>query len=74
MKNKHGYKRITEKLDIQITYKPNRYIEEYDDWELEITVNGESQTVIPFGEPLKDMTIKQLLAEVKDVVEELLGE
>lgn len=74
MENKHGYKRITEKLDIQITYKPNGYIEEYDDWELEVTVNGESQTIIPFSEPLKDMTIKQLLAEVKDVVEELLGE
>ena len=74
MENKHGYKRITEKLDIQITYKPNGYIEEYDDWELEVTVNSESQTIIPFSEPLKDMTIKQLLAEVKDVVEELLGD
>lgn len=74
MKDKHGYKRITERLDIQITYKPNGYLEEYDDWELEVTANGESQTVVPFGEPLKDMTIKQLLAEVKDVLEELLGE
>ena len=74
IKDKHGYKRITERLDIHITYKPNGYIEEYDDWELEVTVNGESQTVMPFIEPLKDLTIKQLLAEVKDVVEELLGD
>ena len=34
MKDKHGYKRITERLDIQITYKPNGYLEEYDDYVL----------------------------------------
>lgn len=73
-KDKHGYKRITEKLDIHITYKPNGYLDEYDDYELLVTVKDETHTIKPFGEPLKDMTVKQLLAEVKDVLEEVLGE
>lgn len=73
-KDKHGYKRITERLDIQITYKPNGYLDEYDDYELSVKVKDETHRITPFGKQLKDMTIKQLLAEVKDVLQEVLGE
>lgn len=74
MKYKHGYKRITERLDIKITYKPNGYLDQYDDYELSVTVKDETYTITPFGKQLSDMTAKQLLAEVKDVLEEVLGD
>ena len=71
-------KRITERLDIRITYKPNGYFDEYDDYELDVTVNREmnktTYNITPFGKQLKDMTIAELCREVKDVLYEVLGE
>lgn len=67
-------KRITERLDIQITYKPNGYLNEYDDYELSVKVKDKTHRIAPFGTQLKDMTIAELCREVKDVLYEVLGE
>ena len=67
-------KRITERLDIRITYKPNGYLDEYDDYELLVTIKDEVHRITPFEKQLKDMTIAELCKEVKEVLYEALGE
>ena len=62
-------KRIRDKLHIEIDYTPN---DDGDDWELNVTVNGEGQGLVPFGCSLPDLTLNRILDETKEIVEESL--
>ena len=64
--------RITERLKIEIEYRPNDNEEEF---ELNVTVNdSEGQSIVPFAtvNP-KDMTLNEIFKEAKDIVKEILG-
>ena len=68
-------KRIKEQLHIVVDYCPNDYIKNGDDWELHISVSindnaGEQHNLTPFGIRLKDLTVNELVKEIKDVIEE----
>ena len=66
-------KRLTEHLHITVEYEPNGHFEKDDDWELHIKVNdSDTHTITPFACQLKDLTINELLKEIKDVLKEEL--
>lgn len=63
--------RITERLKIEIEYRPN---DDEGEFELNVTVNdSESQSIVPFAtvNP-KDMTLNEIFKEAKDIVKEIL--
>lgn len=64
-------KRIKDKLTVLVEYNPNT---EEDDYELSITVNGgDTHTLTAFGCRLADMTLNEILQDVKEVIKEELG-
>lgn len=70
-------KRIKEKLHITVDYLPNNHFEDGDDWELRISVNEDNagpSNITPFGKSLKDLTVNELVKEIKDAIEEELFE
>ena len=63
--------RIKDELSVFIEYTPNSA---EDDYELKVTVNGEStHSLTPFGQSMPDMTLDKILKETKEVIEEELG-
>ncbi|MCM1437773.1 MAG: hypothetical protein NC131_00985 [Roseburia sp.] len=67
--------RITEKLHIEVEYLPNGYIERYDEWELHISVNDDlrgNHYLTPSACYLKDLTLNEILQEIKQAVQEEL--
>ena len=67
-------KRIKEKLNIEVEYLPNDYLEDGDDWELRISVNEDNAGPhnTPFGKSLKDLTVNELVQYIKEAIEEEL--
>lgn len=66
-------KRIKEELHIRVDYYPNGYVEDGDDWELHISVNDDNagqHNLTPFGKSLKDLTVNELVKEIKEAIEE----
>lgn len=65
-------KRIKERLHIEVDYIPNGHFEDGDDWELCISVNDDknTHTITPFGKSMKDLTVNELVKEIKDIIEE----
>ena len=64
-------KRITEKIRVNVVYIPKGYLDEYDDYELIITINNDSHTITPYGPSAqKDMTVNEILQEVKELLSE----
>lgn len=66
-------KRIKEELHVKVDYLPNNYLDDGDDWELYISVNDDGKgphNITPFGKSQKDLTVNELLKEIKDAIEE----
>lgn len=66
-------KRIKQKLHVKVDYLPYNYLEDGDDWELQISVNEDKSgpyNLTPFGKSLKDLTVNELVQYIKDVIEE----
>lgn len=65
-------KRLTEPLHITVDYIPNDYFNDGDDWILHISVNDDNagqHNLTPFGS-LKDLTVNELVKEIKEAIEE----
>lgn len=70
-------KRIKEELHIRVDYYPNDHLEDGDDWELHISVNEDNagpHNLTPFGKSLKDLTVNELVKEIKEAIEEEMFE
>lgn len=70
-------KRIKEELHVKVDYLPNNHHGDDDDWELHISVNNDDtgpHNITPFGKSQKDLTVNELLKEIKDAIEEELFE
>lgn len=66
-------KRIKNKLEIKVEYLPNDYLDDGDCWELNISVNEDNagtHNITPFGKNQKDLTVNELLKNIKDAIEE----
>lgn len=66
-------KRIKEELHIKVDYLPNGHFEIDDDWELKISVNDNcacDAAIRPFGKSMKNLTVNELVKEIKDKIEE----
>lgn len=70
-------KRIKEELHVKVVYLPNNYLEDGDDWELQISINEDNAgtyNITPFGKSLKDLTVNELVQYIKEAIEEELFE
>ena len=68
-------KQLTEELHIRVDYIPNDYLEAGDDWELRISINEDCvgpHNLMPFGKRMRNLTVSDIVKEVKDAIEEEL--